>query len=192
MFIAIKVVLDGGIIVNELKRDFSKLERIYEKYKGIIFKEAWAILHNENDVEDAVQKTFENLTKCCDRIEDVDSPRTCGFIKIVARNAAIDIRKEKVNIVNMETSIEFLEDIGSAECADSLEILIQKESVRIVIEAIKKLLEKLRDVVILEKVLGYTRAETMQLLGEKNETLKKRLTRARNKLLDKLRKDDLR
>lgn len=175
----------------KLERDFSKLEEIYEKYKGIMYKEAWSILHNELDVEDAVQKAFENLTKCCDRIEKVDSARTCNFIRIVVKNAARDVYKEKMHITNQETCVDFIEDLCSTNCGDSTDILIQKEKLRITIEEIKKLPETMRDVIILEKVLGYTRAETIKLLGENNETLKKRLTRARKKLLESLRKDDL-
>lgn len=175
----------------KLEREFSKLEEIYEKYKGIMYKEAWAILHNELDVEDAVQKAFENLTKCCDRIEKVDSARTCNFIRIVVKNAARDVYKEKMHVINQETGVDFIEDLCSTDCRDSIDILIQKEKLRITIEGIKKLPETMRDVIILEKVLGYTRAETMKLLGENNETLKKRLTRARKKLLESLRKDDL-
>lgn len=174
-------------------KDFLKLEKIYELYKGLMHKEAWLILRNEADAEDAVQKAFVKLTKCCDRLEEVESPRTRNFIRIVARNTAKDIYREKANISSQETSIDFLEDLSSsvASCRDALDILIQKEKLRITIEEIKKLPETMRDVVILEKVLGYTRAETMKLLGENNETLKKRLTRARKKLLESLRKDDL-
>lgn len=185
------VVLNEGEVMAKTKQDFAKLEEIYEKYKGIMHKEAWLILHNELDVEDAIQKAFENLTKCCDRLEEVDSPRTRNFIRIVTKNVARDIYKEKMSITNIETAVDFIEDLCSTNYADSLDILIQKEKLNKTIEEIKKLPETMRDVIILEKVFGYTRPETIKLLGENNETLKKRLTRARKKLLESLRKDDL-
>lgn len=185
------VVLNEGEVMVKAKQDFTKLEEIYEKYKGIMHKEAWLILHNELDVEDAIQKAFENLTKCCDRLEEIDSPRTRNFIRIVTKNAARDIYKEKMSITNIETAVDFIEDLCSTNYTDSLDILIQKEKLNKTIEEIKKLPETMRDVIILEKVFGYTRPETIKLLGENNETLKKRLTRARKKLLESLRKDDL-
>lgn len=172
------------------QQNILKLEKIYEIYKVIMYNEAWKVLHNKEDCEDAIQRTFENLIKCCDRIEEVDSPRTCGFIKIATKNAAIDIYNEKTKLFGKEVYTEFIEDLSEVDYTDSCEIVINQETLRETIEAIKKLPETMRDVVILEKVLGYTREETMQLLGEKNETLKKRLTRARKKLISAIRKED--
>lgn len=172
------------------QQDLLKLEKIYEMYKGIMYNEARKVLRSKEDCEDAIQKTFENLIKCSDRIEDVDSARTCSFIKIATRNAAIDICKANSNVSERELSADFLEDLPSINSRDSCDIVIQKETLERTIEAIKKLPVTMRDVVILEKVLGYSRKEAMQLLGENNETLKKRLTRARKKLQSAIRKED--
>ena len=71
------------------------------------------------------------------------------------------------------------------------DIVIGKESVDRIAQEIKKLPEKYRDVLLLEKVFGYSRDDTMRLLNQNYETLKKRMTRAKTKLLDALRKEDL-
>ena len=71
------------------------------------------------------------------------------------------------------------------------DIVISKETVNRIAEEIEKLPEKYRDVLILEKVFGYSREDTMKLLGANYEAIKKRMTRAKKKLLEALRREEL-
>lgn len=172
------------------ENDCAKLERIYEKYKNIMYKEAYSVLRDPHDSEDAVQQAVLRIIRCIDRIREDEPGMTCNFLKIIVRNVAKDLYNKRLYLNSNEDTIDVLED-SAAVSMEVSDIVIGKESVDRIAQEIKKLPEKYRDVLLLEKVFGYSREDTMRLLNQNYETLKKRMTRAKTKLLDALRKEDL-
>lgn len=69
----------------------TKLEEIYAKYRKVMFYTAKSILNDDFSAEDAVHKAFEKLFNYLDKIEDISSHKTKGFLVIVVRNIAIDL-----------------------------------------------------------------------------------------------------
>lgn len=185
----------GEVVVNTENRNrigISKFERIYEKHKKVMYKEAYNVLQNSHDVEDAVQQACLRLLQCAERIKEDEVGMTCNFIKIVVRNVAKDLYRDKIYLNTKEDAIDMLADDWTRMCRIGVvDLVIDKENVGRIVKAIDNLPEKCRDILLLEKVFGYSREETMILLGESYETLKKRMTRAKTKLLEALRKEDL-
>ncbi len=174
-------------------KDFSKLERVYEKYKNIMYKEAYNILCDAHDAEDALQQTFMKLLHCMDKIDEAEVGLTCNFLKIVVRNVAKDIYKKRIYLNTQDDVIDTIEssNISSASIKEVSDAVIEKETSNRIIKAIGELPESYREIILLEKIYGYSRDETVILLGENYETLKKRMTRAKTKLLEILRKEGL-
>ena len=56
---------------------------------------------------------------------------------------------------------------------------------------IDKLPKKYRDVLIFEKIYGYSQREIAEILNISYDAVKKRMERARKKLKEKLRKEEL-
>ena len=129
--------------------------------------------------------------KYLDKIREEEVGMTCNFLKIVVRNISIDIYKKRLYLNNREDAIDTVDDLVSGQSNEVSDLVIDKESVRRISDEIKKLPEIYRDVLLLEKVYGYSRDETIRILDSNYETLKKRLTRAKTKLLDALRKEGL-
>lgn len=179
------------MINTKEKIDSLKLERLYLDYRSLMYKEANKILHNQYDAEDAVQSAFVKLTKCADRITDEMPAMTYNFMKVVARNVALDIHKKRLYLNKYENTYENLDQELADADQELADIIIDKFSVEKIIEQIKNLPDNYRDLIILEKVYGYTREETMILFGVNYETIKKRMTRAKTKLLDALKREDL-
>lgn len=173
------------------EKDLSKIERIYEKYKNLMYKEAYSILHDPHDTEDAVQQAVLRLIRVVDRIRDDDPAMLCNFLKIVVKNVSKDLYNKRIYLNNTEDTIEILEDTASDMGMEVTDIIISNESVQRISMEIQKLPDKYRDVLLLEKVFGYSREETVVLLNQNYETLKKRMTRAKKKLLEALRKEEL-
>lgn len=180
-----------NVINTNEKINSLKLERLYLDYRSLMYKEAKKILHNQYDAEDAVQSAFVKLTNCADRITDEMPAMTYNFMKVVARNVALDIHKKKLYLNKYENTYENVEQELADVNQELSDIVIDKCSVERIIEQIKKLPDNYRDLIILEKVYGYTREETMALFGVNYETVKKRMTRAKTKLLEALKKEDL-
>lgn len=169
----------------------TKLERIYEKYKNIMYREAYTILHDSHDAEDALQQAFLKLMPCIDRVREDEPGMTCNFLKMVIRNVAKDLYNKRIYLNNTEDTIDIIEDDVTDVGMEVADIVISKETVSRIAQEIENLPEKYRDVLILEKVFGYSREETMVLLNQNYEALKKRMTRAKKKLLEALRKEEL-
>ena len=156
-----------------------------------MYKEAYSILHDPHDTEDAVQQAFLRLIRVVDRIKDDDPAMLCNFLKIVVKNVSKDLYNKRIYLNNTEDTIEILEDTASNMGMEVTDIIISNESVQRIAMEIEKLPDKYRDVLLLEKVFGYSREETMVLLNQNYETLKKRMTRGKKKLLEALRKEEL-
>lgn len=173
------------------KINYYKLENLYLKYRELMYREANKVLHNEYDAEDAVQIAFERLVNCTDKITDEIPAMTCAFMKIVAKNAAVNVCKQRLYLNKYENTFDVLQDDLIDKDLELADLVIDKFSVERIVENIKNLPDKYRDIIILEKIYGYSREETMALYGENYETIKRRLTRAKTKLLEVLKQEEL-
>ena len=116
---------------------------------------------------------------------------TCNFLKVVVRNIAKDMCRKRVYLNSEEDYASVVEDKAPGKVTETSQIVIQNESYERIMKAIMSLPEIYRDVILIEKVYGYSREDSMILLNANYETLKKRLTRARGKLLEILKEEGL-
>ena len=61
------------------ENDMSRFEKIYYKYKNLLFYIANGILPDITDAEDAVQEAFIRIAKNMDKIEDTESVATAAL-----------------------------------------------------------------------------------------------------------------
>lgn len=167
------------------------MERLYEKYKYVMQSEAFHILFDTMEAEDAVQQSFVKIAKCLDRIDESNPAMTCNFMKVVARNVAKDMYKKKLYLNSDEEASEWIDDSKIHRTTGVQQLVITKEATGVIMKAIMELPEIYRDVLLLEKVYGYTREESMRILNANYETVKKRLTRAKIKLAEALKKEGI-
>ena len=64
----------------------TKLERLYMKYKNVMFYVANNILHDKFLAEDAVHQTFIKIYDLLYKINENDCRKTRNFLVIVCRN----------------------------------------------------------------------------------------------------------
>ena len=171
--------------------DADKLERLYNKYRYIMQREAYYILNDTGEAEDAVQQSFVKIAKCLEKIQEDQPAMTCNFLKVVTRNVAKDMCKKKVYLNSEEDLAEKLEDAKTHRSKGVATLVISKDATERIMKAIMSLPEIYRDVLLLEKVHGISRERSMEILNANYETIKKRLTRAKAKLLEILREEDL-
>ncbi len=172
------------VISNE--DDRQKVAVLYEKYKFLLFKVANEILRDRYLAEDAIHQTFITVIKNLHKIDEKNCPQTKVFLVIIIRNIAINIynRRSYLNLRN--DSMEEICDLENTEADNLDEIVISGDNVRRIIKAIKELKPIYRDVLLLNKVYGYSVEEIVEMLGVNKETVKKRISRARNFLLKAL------
>lgn len=170
----------------ENKEDAIKIECLYDKYKYLMFKIANDILNNYNDAEDAVHQSFVKIINNLHNITLDDSTKTKNLFAIICSNTAKDIYKKRKKVIEFDE----LDDI-EADGTDPENIVINKESVNRIADAIKNLPEIYRDVMLLKFAYGYSTAEIADLLNISQETAKKRITRGKGKVMQILGKEKI-
>lgn len=172
----------------ENKDDRLKVERLYYAYRKLLYKEAYAILNDKHLAEDAVSETFIRIINNLHKIDENNCPRTRSFLVIICRNVAKDIYKKRRKLHQYEDlSGDLLEEEDQA--SNPLDIVINKETIQRIAKVIESLDLIYRDVFLLRRVHGMTCEEIAGMFGIKTETVKKRLTRAKHKIMEELEKE---
>ncbi|MDO5718247.1 MAG: RNA polymerase sigma factor [Tissierellia bacterium] len=163
------------LTMNE--QDKGKLLSIYEKYRNYIYVIAYEVLQNPAKTEDAVSESILKIAKSLDKIKDIGSSKSKAYIGIIAKNTALDIyRKNKNrNIKFDESYMGLLPDIS-----EEFEL---KDDYRRAVEAINKLPDKYRDVLILRYVNELSDEEIAKTLGIKKDNVRKRAERGRKRIV---------
>lgn len=161
----------------EMPEDRSKFERVYLKYRDLMFHAANRILHNTHDAEDAVHQAFLSILKHLDKISSVESQKTRAFVVVIVERKAIDLLRAR----NRMGETVLLEEITSAPEPEKLGLE----------EAIERLPEHYRNVLTLKYVTGLSTSELARLMGITPSGVSKLLLRAKEALKEILRKDGM-
>lgn len=169
--------------LNFFRKEKTKIEVLYEKYKFLLFKIAKDILKSPELAEDIVHQTFVKVIENKLVIEEVDSAKTRNLLAIICRNLSINVynkMKQKEYIVD-EIPQEEIKEFQSVE-----DIVISNYNVEIIMNSIMELPDIYRDVLLFEKVYGYTKNDISHIFEISIETVNKRSQRAKEKLTETL------
>lgn len=168
--------------------DRLKTERLYLSYRKLMYKEAFEIVQNQHCAEDAVSESFVRIIDNLHKIDEQDCLKTRSFLVIICRNVAKNIYNKKIYLNNQPDAYDDVLPEDVSESSDSLDILVKKETLSEIAGIIKNLDPIYRDVFLLKNVHGVSRAEIAAIFGISEEAVKKRLVRAKSKILKELEK----
>ena len=161
---------DKETYMNKKERN-EELELVIEKYSDMLFKICFLILKNEQDVKDVLQETFiKYITKRPDFKSE--EHRKAWLIK-VSQNKC----KEFLRFHKKHAWVPLDEVENSVMITDGMDVETKET-----ISNIWNLDYKLKSVVILYYIEGYSIREVSDLLSISEAAVKKRLQRAREKL----------
>ncbi len=151
------------------------LENTILKYSDLLYRICFLILKNEQDVGDVIQETFIQYMKNHPDFES-EEKKKAWLIKVSQNKCKDFLRFHKRHSY---VPIDEVEDIlmGTSDVEPSHKVQL---------EEIWELEYKLKSVVILYYIEGYSIKETAQMLAISESACKKRLERARNKLKEML------
>ncbi len=158
------------------KEDQEKFEKIYYKYKLLMFSTAKNIFGDVRIAEDAVQEAFIKIAKAVKQIDDVDSHKTRNFTVIITRNTCFDILEKEKRHKGL-VSFEEIKDFDAAVSFD-LSSIDRKE----ILEAINKLHDEDRDIVLMKFYYNFKEKEIAEFFGLSYQAARKRMQRAKEKL----------
>lgn len=157
-----------------------RFEVLYYKYNKLMFYVAKKILKDNEDVVDAVNEAFLIIAKNFSKIGIIESKETRNFVAIITRNAAINIyRKKRDSEILIDPADIPRSDERSTNIFDTV-------NYHLLIEAVRGLPEKYRDVLYLYYVEGYKTTEISNMLNMKVDNTRKRLQRGREILIELL------
>jgi RNA polymerase sigma-70 factor (ECF subfamily) len=158
---------------------------LYELHRSKIYRAAFRILRNQEDAEDAMQRSFQRALTNLARFRE-DSTFSTWVTRIAINEALMLLRQRRRTRALIETKndgtdayspLDFPDDEPNPEQA-----LTQTELQSTVIHAISKLRHRLRVVVLLRELHGLTSAEVARRLGLTVSAVKARTFDARRQL----------
>jgi RNA polymerase sigma-70 factor (ECF subfamily) len=161
------------------------LEMLYDNYNWLMFKHAWRFFQDQTDVEDVVQQSFLKLIRYLPTLKKLNRNTLAVYIVNVIRSCSMDIyRKRKIE---QETNFsdlfegfeETLVDDFDTDCVMDTFISMQQ-----ITNAISQLPEKDQFVLEAKYLQCWRDSEIAEVLGIKKNTVRTRLFRAKNKVLE--------
>ena len=174
---------DRGLILGLKRGDMSSFEQLFEKYRRAVFAYARGILRDDGLAEDCVQAVFLELVRKADTIDIARGVK--GWLFRVARNRAIDVVRKRSREVLSEWVAEGPDDGDTPD-----ERMISIEAGEGLMDAVAKLKETERDIVMMRFFGGLTFAEAEAATGVPLNTLIWRCRRALQKLGKVIKKDE--
>jgi RNA polymerase sigma factor (sigma-70 family) len=170
------------------KGDEFSFSIIYNKYVEELYAYGISLGFQKENCKDAIQDVFIKIFLDRNNISKIENKS--GYIFRSYKNRLIDLEKKN----NNKDNIDSVEDKFTIEVT-ILDNLIETEIANIVKEKIKKLLESItpnqREVVYLKYVVGLQHSEIAEILGIHEESARKLLYRAMEKLRNKISNDEL-
>ena len=166
-----------AIIETPAERD--KFDEIYHTYRHTMHHVAMGILHDYHLAEDATHEAFLRIAKNMRKIEEVNVPTTKAFVVIIVRNVSLTMLKKH----NMEMPEDDIEEFIQEPTQIEDNIFNRFEFER-VLNAISELPRIYRDTLFLHYVRELSASEIAGILQVQRETVKKRMQRGKQLLLD--------
>ena len=161
------------------ERDRDRFARLYEKYRGLMFYVADAVLNNPMDAEDAVHEAFCAIAENIEKISSVSAHKTQVYIVTIVKRKAIDIyrRKQRHETVSFSDALENEAVLPPGE-GQSAEVLA-------------RLPERYRELLVLKHFCGFSSKEIGNMLGMSDGMVRRRLAEARAALRSELEKEGI-
>ena len=147
-----------------------RFEKIYLKYRSLMYHVADSILHNRQDAEDAVHNAFLRIIKHFKRLQNTPVQDLTPLVAVIARNEAISLQRKR----RVEVPLEAWDDIaGTSEAVTDYHALI---------EIFTRLPQTYRAVMEMKLLLGYSDGEIAIKLGLSKTAVSTRISRGRQLL----------
>lgn len=172
--------------INE-KTQKNKFEKLYYRYKNLMYYIAFGVLNDERDSEDAVQEAFFRIAKNMDKIDDVEKAETKNFVAIIVKREAMklyDKRKKRSEILESQLDNDRDDMKGGESYFDRVKAEGSEQLINEVAYAIDALPYKYSSLMTLKYVMGYSGKEIAQITGMSETNVRQQLFRGK-KILEK-------
>lgn len=161
-----------------------KATDIYLKYYSTMMYTAEKILSDKEAAKDTVSESMIKILKNLDKIDDISSYKTRGYIVIIVRNTSLDhLKKQKTFVSNPDY---YLEDISDSY--STIDNLVSEDNYQAIIKAILSLPESMSNVLYLSAVEDLDNKDISKILNLSYDVVKQRLSRGKKAIRQILKK----
>jgi RNA polymerase sigma-70 factor (ECF subfamily) len=177
--------LSAGTLERVRERDPQALSLFFEFYFERVYGLALRLLADRAAAEDVTQEVFQKVYRALGRLDPGRDPEP--WLATITRNACRDVwRSRGYKLARRSRSLddpdEGYRELLPSPDAGPEETVFRRERERRVGEAIQKLPESLREVVLLHDYRGYGHEEIAAMLGASHDAVRKRYSRALSRL----------
>lgn len=177
------------LIEASQKGDIESFEKLISNYQKKVFNIAFRMMQNYDDAYDVSQEVFIRVFKAIKKFRGQSSFST--WLYRVTTNACLDeLRRKKnsKNVISLDQEIQLEDGEVFFQIEDNRltpELAAEEnELVNVVREAITKLPDDYREVIILRDIQGFSYKEIAHIKECPQGTIKSRINRARKALKD--------
>ena len=165
---------DNRLMQKVKEGEIDQLNLLFERYHRVLFSFFYNMSRNMEQSEDLVQNVFVRILKYRHRFEGTGDFKAWMFH--IAKNVHYDqFRKKRVrpteNVTDWQDQLADQNPIGSQQ-------LIEKERMKLLQEALKKLEPDKREIIIMSKLEGLRYQEIAEILGTTEGNIKVKVFRA--------------
>ena len=171
----------------EDQADQLRFEDIYHGYHKQMLFVANRILGNMNDAEDAVQDALLRIARNISSLRNRENWAVRGYVLTIAKNSALKMLTKK----QQDDRIVRALNSDATDGDDILSHVLDSLDYELVLRAVRHLDPLYRQVLMLVYIQQQTPKEVADLLGRKEETVRKQLYRGRKLLLEFCKKEGL-
>jgi RNA polymerase sigma-70 factor, ECF subfamily len=180
---------DRNLLDRLARRDEAALERLYDRYSGVLYAVAYRISGERSDAEEIVLDAFAQAWRDADRFRS-ERGSVIGWLTMICRSRALDLVRARGRRARLATTAAREPEGPPAMGADNPGAdrgVERLERRAVVAEALRGLSPPQREAIELAYYEGLSHAEIAERLGEPLGTVKTRVRLAMQKLRDLLR-----
>lgn len=173
--------ITSEVILRAAQGDVGSFEEIYKAASGFVFNVALRVAGNAADAADIAQDVFVKVHRSLGRFEHRSSFKT--WLYRITVNAALNHRKSTAK--HSGTRADFDDALEYEDKRENVkDALDRKERERTLQALLDRLDEDQRACIVLREIEGLDYSEISEALGVKLNTVRTRLKRAREKLME--------
>lgn len=125
-----------GLFLNLLdtQNEKDKFIKLYDKYKNMLYWISYGKTQSCQDAEECVQETFFYVAKHFEKIGDVNSSQTKGYLATIVTGFSIDVynKSKKYGRIDIENNniaenLSYFDNIETVELSSAIESVLSEE-----------------------------------------------------------------
>src|SRR3954462_2892874 len=178
---------DEAALVRRIQaQDELAFREIVERYQAKVFSIIYGILRNRNDAEDIAQQVFAKIYFSIKNF-DFRSSLLTWIYKITVNECYDYLRKKRVRklVYESDFSADDSQRVENSEPAGAHGPAVDQQLAQqdLIFKLLSKISEEDRTLILLKEVEGHSVADSSQITGINEKTIKVKLFRARQKLV---------